>query len=329
VSARPLRILASERAARAFEPEIARVMDGRPFAMVTAEAAQGDVDVALITRDVTGLSTKHQVLESTQRYYDAMRRSPNLKWVHMHSAGADRPIYLELRGRGVALTSSSGVNASGVAQMALAGILALTRRMHRMMAAQREHRWAPLVGMGELPPDISEQTVVIVGWGPIAQLIGTVLRTLGARLIVVRHGREPAAGALETVAYEDIHSVLSRADWLVLACPLSDRTRALIDARAFAAMPRGAHLANVARGEVVVQADLIAALRAGGLGGAYLDVFEHEPLPADSPLWDLENVIVTPHSAGQSGGNYRRVGELFVENLGAWLASRPLRNAVA
>ena len=111
---------------------------------------------------------------------------------------------------------------------------------------------------------------------------------------------------------------------MLLACPLTQRTRGLIDAAALRQLPPGAHLVNVARGEVVVQADLIAALQAGVLAGAYLDVFEHEPLGSDSPLWMLDNVIVTPHSAGHSDGNEPRVDAMFLANLAHWLRGEPL-----
>jgi phosphoglycerate dehydrogenase-like enzyme len=123
--------------------------------------------------------------------------------------------------------------------------------------------------------------------------------------------------------------VLPRTDWLLLACPLSDRTRGLIDAAALARMPAGARLVNVSRGEVVDEPALIDALRSGALAGAYLDVFAHEPLPADSPLWSLPNVIVTPHSAGHSDGNEARVAAIFLDNLRRWVRNQPLVNRVA
>jgi phosphoglycerate dehydrogenase-like enzyme len=110
------------------------------------------------------------------------------------------------------------------------------------------------------------------------------------------------------------------------ACPLTDQTRRLVDARALALLPPGAGWINVSRGEVVVEADLVAALRSGHLGSAYLDVFEPEPLAADSPLWALEQVIVTPHSAGHAQGNAQRVNAMFIANLACWCAGQPLRN---
>ena len=120
------------------------------------------------------------------------------------------------------------------------------------------------------------------------------------------------------VRFAELTQVLPQADWLILACPLNDQTHRLVDARALALMPRGAGLINVARGEVVVEADLIAALGSGQLGQAFLDVFAHEPLATDSPLWALDNVILTPHSAGHSDGNAQRVAGMFLENLRRW-----------
>lgn len=328
-TARPLRLLLSQQALLQWGAAIQAVLGSRPHELVTIEAAvaeqRSDLDLAFITRDVTGWSTKYELAPPLQACYDVMRRSAGLRWVHIHAAGADREIYIELRARGVAVSTSSGASAEVVAQTALAGVLALSRRFPQLMTAQRAHRWEPLLGP-RLPRDLSGQTAVLVGWGPIGQRIGAVLRLLGLKLVVVRTQAAASAEAIETVSFENFLAVLPRADWLLLACPLTERTRQLVDARAFDALPPGASLVNVARGEVVDQASLIAGLQSGRLGGAFLDVFEHEPLPADSLLWDLPNVIVTPHTAGHSDGNAQRVATLFLDNLRCWLEGRPLLN---
>jgi phosphoglycerate dehydrogenase-like enzyme len=131
------------------------------------------------------------------------------------------------------------------------------------------------------------------------------------------------------VTFEDWQQVLPKTDWLVLACPLTPQTRQLVNAEALALLPPGAHLVNVARGEVVDEPALVAALQSGRLGGAFLDVFAHEPLPFDSPLWDMPQVMVTPHAAGHSDGNESRVGQIFLDNLRCWSQGMPLRNTVA
>lgn len=330
--ARPLRILLSPQASQQLAGPIAAVLGPRAFALVTvADAAadsQLDVDLAFISRDVTGLSTKQVLTGDLLAFYAVLRRSSALQWVHIHSAGADRPIYPELRARGVQVSTSSGANAEVVAQTALAGLLALARRFPQLMAAQQTRTWASLVG-APLPRDLAGQTAVVIGWGPIGQRLGAFLRLLGLKLIVVRHS-EPLAPeeGVETVRFASLPTVLPRADWLLLACPLTEETRGLVNREVLAALPAGACLINVARGEVVVESDLIDSLHQGHLGGAYLDVFAHEPLGSDSALWGFANVIVTPHSAGHSDGNHRRVAELFLANLARWHAGRPLRHSI-
>lgn len=325
----PLRILLSERALAQHAAAMRQVLGTRPHEFVTIGSAvaggRDDIDVAFISREVTGLSTKHELAPALSACYDVLRRSAGLRWVHIHSAGADRDIYVELRARGVTVTTSSGANAEVVAQTALAGLLALARRFPQLMAAQRERRWAPLLGEG-MPRDLAGQTAVIVGWGPIGQRVGAFLRLLGLRLVVVRTQALPAQDGIEFVGFGDVPAVLPRADWLLLACPLTAQTRGLVDARALAALPQGAYLLNVARGEVVVETDLMAALQSGHLGGAFLDVYEHEPLPAASPLWALPNVIATPHMAGHSDGHEARVAAMFLDNLARWCAGQSLRN---
>ncbi len=322
----PLRILLSDHARAQYGERIASVMGDRPFTFV-APAPGADVDVGWVTREVTGKSTKHEVQPETQRFYDTLTGAPSLRWVQLHSAGADRPVFVDLLARGKTITSASGANADVVAQTVLCGLLALARHFPLLWDAQREHKWAPLIQSG-MPRDIAGQTAVIVGWGPIGQQVAGVLRLLGMKVAAVRSSAAPAAPDIETVAFEDIGTLLPRADWLLLACPLTERTRNLVSAEALALLPAGARLLNVSRGEVVDEAALVEALRAGRLAGAYLDVFTHEPLAADSPLWDLPNVIATPHTAGHSDGHAARVAEIFLDNLGRFNAGQKMVNQV-
>jgi phosphoglycerate dehydrogenase-like enzyme len=326
------RVLLSRRAAEQLGGRIAEAAQPAAVEIVVLEDLADDdtqtVDAVFISRDITGPSTKSQPSEALARCYGVIRRSPGLRWVHTHSAGADRPIYGELMARGVAVSTSSGANARVVAHTALAGVLALARCFPPLWAAQAERRWAPLVS-GPLPHDLDGQTAVIVGWGPIGQALQAMLAPVGLHTLIVRHRPEPAAPGLETATYDDLARVLPRADWLLLCCPLTARTRGLVDAAALRALPAGARIVNVARGEVVVEAALVQALQDGHLGGAFLDVFEHEPLAHDSPLWRLPGVMVSPHSAGHSDGNAARVATIFVDNLRRWLRSEPLRNVVS
>ncbi|ALM86325.1 D-2-hydroxyacid dehydrogenase [Bordetella sp. N] len=322
----PLRILLSRATADRLRERVEKVLDGRPHELLIAEAtrghAHGNADIAYISREVTGSSTKHVLTESLEAFYESLRASPSLQWVHVHSAGLDRPIFPELIARGVKVTPSSGANAEPVMQNALAGLLALARHFPELMRAQRENRWLK-AGELTMPRDLRGQKAVIVGWGVIGQGLGKLLRALGLRVSVVRSSAQAVEGADECVAFEDMASILGDADWLVLACPLTERTRFLVDGAMLAALPARACLINVARGEVVREAELIAALREGRLAGAYLDVYEHEPLAAESPLWQLPNVIATPHSAGHSDGNAGRVDGIFLDFLGRWAADHP------
>ena len=314
---------------RTLSQDIARVMGSRPFECVSFEDAvasgRRDFDVAFVSRDVTGLSTKHELAPSLKACYKVLEESPNLRWVHIHSAGADRDVYVRLRAKGVQVATSSGANAEVVAQTALAGLLALSRKFPELVHAMHAKKWAPLLG-SQLPPDLSGQTALLVGWGPIAQKVAQFLSVLGLRMKVVRQHAQAKSlvktgndsSQPEMLTFETIDSALPSTDWIILMCPLTETTRGLINARRLNLLPPGAGLVNVSRGEVVVERDLIEALQNGRLGSAYLDVFEHEPLPQTSPLWNLPNVILTPHSAGFSAGNELRVSHMFLDNLAYW-----------
>ena len=325
------RLLLSARTRAELGDKIAAAGAGHGLELLSLEDAADDeaqmAHAVFISRDVTGLSTKHEVHEPLAGCYRVIRRSPELVWVHTHSAGADRPIYAELRQRGVAVSTSAGSNAEVVAQTALGAVLALSRRFPQLLAAQQRHEWAPLIA-GPAPPDLAGQTVVLVGWGAIARHLQPWLAMLRLNVIVVRHSAEPAGPGIETVRYGGLASVFPRAQWLLLACPLSDATRRLVDAAALALLPRGAMLVNVARGEIADEAAVVEALRSGHLGGAFLDVFEHEPLPRESPLWALPNTVVTPHAASHAAGNAARAAAIFIDNLGRWLRHEPLLNPV-
>jgi len=320
----PLCILVSAAARASHGAAIAQALEGRAHVLLTPDdsAARG-AEIAFVSRDVTGLSTKHEIFPATQRFYDAMQAAPGLRWVQVHSAGMDRAIYAQLQQQGVMLTTSAGSNAEVVAQTAVAGLLALGRRFPQLIAAQRRGEWAPLIH-GALPPDIQGQTATIVGWGEIGQAIARILQAVGLHIQVVRSSAAPPPQGFACCAYEDIARLLPRSDWLVLACPLTARTRGLIDERALRALPAGAGVINVARGDVIDEGALIAALQGGHLGGAYLDVFAHEPLAAGSPLWSMPQVLATPHSAGFAAGNAQRVVQIFLDNLRRYARRQPL-----
>jgi phosphoglycerate dehydrogenase-like enzyme len=324
-----VRILMSAEATARLSAEVAAAMASRPYRLVLPQDDDALLaDAAFISRDVTGLSTKHDIQPSTQAFYDVLRAASALRWVQVHSAGADRPMYQELRERGVLLTTASGASAPVGAQSAVLGLLALARHWPRLIAAQREHRWSPLIASG-LPRDLQGQTAVLVGWGRVGQEIARLLLAFGLHVVVVRRQAGAGAQGVSFVTTAELQTVLPSADWLLLACPLTPQTRGLIGAAELALLQPHAGLINISRGEVIDEPALIRALAARELAGAYLDVHAQEPLPPESPLWDLPNVIATPHSAGFSDGNERRVAAIFLENLRRWARGEPVINAVA
>ena len=267
----------------------------------------------------------------SRQFFSAARKAPNLKWLHAFNVGVDHPIYTEMLDRGVRITTSAGTTAEPIAQTALTGMLMLSRGFPHWLKAQREHRWDP-VRLQQSPRDLSGQTVLVYGLGGIGAAFARLARALGMRVIGVRRTPPSARKADDPVdemhTPDQLDALLPRADWLMLACPLTVETRKLITAQRLALLPEGAHILNIARGEVIDEAAMIAALARGHLAGAYLDVFEQEPLPVTSPLWDLPNVLVTPHNSTNSRGNERRVFDCFVQILEQWKNKLQLTNEV-
>ena len=329
----PVRLLLSREAAQRFGARVGDVLAGRPFEIVHLEGEPGPdgdygVDIGLISVDVRGNSTNVMLAPTMRRFFEMANGSRNLRWIHTNSAGADRPEYRPLQARGVTLTTSSGATAPTIALSVTGAVIALARELPAVMQAQRQRAWIPLRGE-RTPRDLAGQAALVVGLGPIGREIARLLSALGLRVIGVRRTQAPVEHCDETIPFARVREALPRADWVILACPLSDLTRGLIDAQALALLPAGARLVNVSRGAVVDEAALVDALASGRLAGAYLDVFTREPLAPDSPLWTLPNVIVSPHSSSYSQGYAERVGEIFLDNLARWRDGLALRNVAA
>jgi D-2-hydroxyacid dehydrogenase (NADP+) len=278
------------------------------------------VTVALFSGDIFPLFSR--------QFFSAVRKAPALEWLHVFNVGVDHPIYTEMLQRGVRLTTSAGSTADPIAQTAITGLLMLARPFGQWLEAQRERRWEPI--RAGLPRDLRGQTAVILGLGHIGREIARLAQALGLKVIAIRrsprHSDDPVD---EMYTPERLREVLPKADWLILACPLTEETRGLVSAEMLALLPPGAHLINIARGEIVDEQALIESLRSRRLAGAYLDVFAEEPLPAESPLWDLPNVFVTPHNSPAASGNEDRVYSIFVANLARWSHGEPLVNEVS
>lgn len=328
----PIKLLLSDFAFRTWGSRIASAVPSGGLAFVTSEQAIADggpsgADIAFMTREVTGKSSKDNQTPELRDFEIALRRAPALRWLQIHPAGAERPIYRELRDRGVKVTTASGATAVMVSHSTLGAVIALNRRFPLLADAQRRHAWEPRIGE-RAPRDLKGQCAVVVGMGPIGRNIAALLKVLGMTVIGARRTAQPVEPCDRTVAYDHLGEVLPQADWLILCCPASPLTRGIANAAAFAAMPAGAHFVNVARGEIAVEADVIAALASGQLAGAYLDVFEREPLDPGSPLWDMPNVLVSPHTASHSLGQNEAIFEIFLDNLARWRDGQKLRNDV-
>ena len=264
----------------------------------------------------------------SRQFFSTVRKAPGLQWLHVFNAGVDHPIYTEMLQRGLRLTTSAGSTAAPIAQTAITGLLMLARNFPRWLTAQRERRWDPM-RPPDFPRDLVGQTAIVLGLGSIGSEIARLARALGLKVIGIRRSpQQPGDPVDELYAPDKLPQLLPHCDWLIITCPLTAETRGLIDAGMLARLPRGAHIINVARGEIIDETALVAALRGQHLGGAYLDVFEKEPLPAESPLWDLPNALVTPHNSAAAAGNDERIYQMFLGNLGCWHQGKPLHNIV-
>ena len=272
------------------------------------------VDIAFFSSDCWPERTRGIILSITN--------AKNLKWLQTFSAGVDSPFFVQLMERGVTLSNSSGATASPIAQTAILYMLALSRDMRTWMRNQDDKKWQQ-----HKIDELDGASLAVVGMGPIGMEIARIGVALNMKVEAVRRtarGDEPCP----TFSMHELHDVLGRADWVASALPLTPDTRHVFDTKAFAAMRPGARFINVGRGELVDEQALVAALQSGHLAGAGLDVFATEPLPAESPLWGMDNVIVTPHNSGSSTTSNRRSEEIFLDNLERWVAGTPLNNLV-
>lgn len=283
------------------------------------------IEAAYYSRDIWEGTEKSALSPAAQAFWAIIDRAHHLKWMAVYSAGMDQKRYVDAMQRGIRLTSSAGAQAEAVGLACVTGVLALARGVPHWLAAQQRHEWSPLRGR-DVPPDIPGQTAVIVGTGYIGSVIARVLQAAGMKTIGIRRSVAPANYFDQMLPPTALDGLLPACDWLVIACPLVPETRNLIDARRLALMKPTAGIANIARGEIVDEAALVAALQAGRLRHAYLDVFHTEPLPAESPLWRLPNVLISPHNAGASTGTYARGVEIFLRNLHSYLTGRVLEN---
>ncbi|MBO0911999.1 MAG: D-2-hydroxyacid dehydrogenase [Acidobacteria bacterium] len=253
-----------------------------------------------------------------------------LRWIHSQSAAVHQFMFRELVASDVLLTNSREVHAPVVAEHVMAMIFALAKKIPAATRFQQERVWGQEAIWRLRPRDLAGRTLGLVGLGSIGRKVAKNASSLGMRVIAVRERpeRERPEGVSEVLPSSKLAELLSESDYVVLSVPLTPQTTGLIGRRELAAMKADASLINVGRGPLVDEAALADALGQQKIGGAALDVFDKEPLPADSPLWKLDNLLITPHTAGMSEEMWERHYSLFRENLGRYLSGEPLLGLV-
>jgi phosphoglycerate dehydrogenase-like enzyme len=302
--------------------QVARLRRG--FPAVTFAHALNDAQVDAALPDADAAFT--WVLSAAQ-----LARAPKLRWVHSSAVAVGTLPLPELAARRVSVTNSRGIQSAAIAEHVIGSLLALSRRLPMAVRRQDARVWAQNEMIGDASPWLVHgQRMGIIGLGTIGQAVATRAAALGMDVVAVR--RRPEAGGVpgvrEVVGPAQVQDVIASSDVVVLAAPWTGATDRLLDAPAIGRMKRGAVVVNVARGQLVDEQALIAALASGHLSGAALDVFTEEPLPPHSPFWSLPNVILTPHTSGFRADHWEAVVDLFVEQLQRFQDGRPLLNEV-
>ena len=258
-------------------------------------------------------------------------RAKRLRFIQAIGAGTDQFPRDELAKRGIRLASARGVNARAVAEHAMALILALSRRLPEARDNQKRRVWRQMIGdLSQREDELAGKTLLIVGLGDIGGRLARLAKAFEMRVVGLRRNPAAGRGAADVVhSMSELKSLLPEADFVALTCPLTPETENLIGAEALARMKPSAHLVNVARGRVVDEAALIETLAAHRIAGAALDVTVEEPLPSNSPLWGMEQVLITPHTAGETRRYEDNVIEILRDNLQRlWRGEKELRNQV-
>ncbi|XVH33644.1 D-2-hydroxyacid dehydrogenase (plasmid) [Haloferacaceae archaeon DSL9] len=253
-------------------------------------------------RVVTGVTISDELLAA----------ATNLRLFACTFAGTDHLPMDALADRGVAVTNAGGIHAPGIAEQAIGNILVFTRRLHEGWRRKQNAEWRHFQSY-----ELTGGTVTIVGLGSIGREIAQRLQGFEVETIGVRYSPEKGGPTDEVIGFDrdDLHEALARTDYLVIACPLTDTTRGLIDEAEFATLPPDAVVVNTARGPIIDTDALVAALRWNEIRGAALDVTDPEPLPSDHPLWRLENALITPHTGGHTPKHWSRLADIVAENV--------------
>lgn len=262
---------------------------------------------------------------------DAIARATSLRWIHCSGHAIGHFPLADLAARGIVVTNSRGIQAVPIAEHVMACLLALARKLPHTLRDQQDRIWRPNALTGEASPWlVAGRTIGVIGLGTLGEAIAVRAKAFGMHVIGMRRHPERGhpGGVDEVIGPAERDRLLAASDVVVVAAPLTAETNRLLDAAAIARLKPGAIVINIARGQLVDEAAIAAALEAGHLGGAALDVFTTEPLPPDSPFWTLPNVIVTPHNSGFRTGHFDAVIDLFTENMKRFERGVELLNVV-
>ena len=264
---------------------------------------------------------------------EQVRAARKLRWIHSTAAAVHQLMSPELRASDIVVTNARSVHGPVVAEHAIALMFALAKRLPAAVRYQQQQVWAQeqISCQHPHPTELAGSTLGLIGYGAIGSEVARSAAALGMSVLVVRLHPQKESGAereITTFALDRLDEVIAQSDFLVLAAPLTEKTRHIINAQHLARMKPEAYVINVARGALIDEAALTDALRNRLIGGAALDVFDHEPLPAGSPLWELDNLLITPHTAATTDKMWERHYALIQENLRRYLAGEPLLGLV-
>ncbi len=299
-------------------------LEERLLAQIRAVDPRVRVTVAAGQPGIPALAGPAEVMVGWKVPREAIQHAPGLKWIHSTGAGVDDVMVPEVFEREIVITKSIGIHPP-LPEHVFAFILAFERRLHIAVRRQLQRRWDRAAVLGG---DVAGKTLGILGVGTIGREIAAKAAAFNLRVVGTRRTPVPTPGVERVLPPDGLPEVLRESDFVLVALPLTPETRGLIGEREFQMMKRTAVFMNIGRGPIVQEAALIRALREGWIAGAALDVFEREPLPSDSPLYDFENVIITPHVSGASPRYMDRAVPLFCENLRRYLRGEPLLNLV-
>jgi phosphoglycerate dehydrogenase-like enzyme len=258
-----------------------------------------------------------------QRLEPLFARAPRVRWVHSCSAGVENLLFPALVESPVVLTNARGAYSRSLAEWTMAAVLFFAKDLRRLLRSQAQGRWDPFD-----PEEVAGRTVGIVGYGDIGRAVAGQARALGMKVLALRRRPERDDLADEVLGEDGLLDLMRRSDYVVVAAPLTEETRRLVSRAAIEAMKPSAVLVNVGRGPVVDEPALVDALTARRIRGAALDVFEEEPLPEGHPLYRLDNVLLSPHSADHVAGWREGAVDMFVEQVERFRRGEPLRNVV-